>query len=653
MTSMPNLASKHKKVVPVEISWRQVSAFIKTKGKKKKGDTKQQQQGGDVENPQPKAKKQNRKYLLRDVTGKLASGEMMALMGPSGAGKTTMLNVLAGRQGKALRLDGGDIRINGKQVSSKALKSFTGFVTQEDVMEPFLTVKETISFYARLRLPASMSMAEKNQRVNETIRLLGLEKCKDTYIGNSAVKGISGGEKKRVNIACEILSNPSILFLDEPTSGLDAFTALNLAKHLKMLAQETGMVIICTIHQPRSAIFELFDSLLLLGMGQTVYLGPTSKALSYFEEAGFPIPLHENPADFCLDIITPDNSSPEAAADRERQVASLIERYRASSSSTDSYKESDSSEPARTKSTKSLKRQETNSLMTSLAIPKKPGFLTQVFFLVQRSLKNQLRDKQFLAIRILSTLLMALIIGLAWLQLDDGQEQVSDLNGYLFFALIFVAFNELQAVITVFPHEREIFLHDRASGVYNVSSYLFSKLIADLPMHIIVPSLFVVVSYWMVGLNANFKDFIVILFILITMGLVTSSMGFCVSAATSDAGSANALSTVFNIFWVVFAGFFIRKNNIPDFLIWLHYIDPMKYGFGAMVLSQYHDGDKFKCTKKDLAEGGCPWKSSKQIHEMVGADDTDIWADFLILFAFIAFFITLTYLALKYLNKHR
>lgn len=620
------------KVAPVELTWNEVGVTM-SMGRKK---------------PQ--------KVLLKDVSGFVKPGEMLALMGPSGAGKTTMLNVLAQRAPGSQKVSG-EVRVNGSRVERRSFKAFSGFVTQEDVMQPFLTVEETIKFYARLRLPAKMSNKEKDQKVEEVITLLGLAKCRNTRIGNSIVRGISGGEKKRVNIAIEILSNPSVLFLDEPTSGLDAFTALNLVKLLRRMAKETGMTMVCTIHQPRIAIFNLFDHLLLLGQGETVYFGPTKSAVPYFTRAGFPIPEYSNPADFFLDIITPDNTSPSKAKKRQQQVNDLIAYHQANPEVTISRKNSkDSSEVhADSHSDMKLKRRESKALMNSMKIPKKAGWFTQFWHILMRSWVNQSRDLQFVAIRIFSSIFMATIVGFTWFQLGNSQTDVYDRNGFIFFGILSGCFPEMTAVINSFPAEREVFLHDRASGVYKVSSYLMAQFVAGLPLHFIVPGLFVIESYWLVGLNASVHDFFVFFFAVIVMGLVTSSMGRWLSATTKDANGANAASTVLMIIFMVFGGFFITPDSIPDYFIWIHYISPVKYGFNTALLSQYESTDSIKCAgdKNNGTMAACQFLTGKDVIKSVGADETEIWQNFLILLGMMSTFLLFTYAGLRWLNKRR
>ncbi|UZP33910.1 hypothetical protein NXS19_001726 [Fusarium pseudograminearum] len=223
-------------------------------------------------------------------------------MGASGAGKTTFLDILA-RKNKRGQVYG-NFYVNGEKVDDSDYKNVVGFVDQEDTMLPTLTVHETILTSALLRLPRDMGRAAKEQRVLEVEKELGIHHIRDSLIGSEEGKGrgISGGEKRRVGIACELVTSPSILFLDEPTSGLDAYNAYNVIECLVTLAKTYKRTVIFTIHQPRSNIVALFDRLVLLAQGRTVYSGPFNQCQSYFDEIGYECPPGFNIADYLVDL---------------------------------------------------------------------------------------------------------------------------------------------------------------------------------------------------------------------------------------------------------------------------------------------------------------------------------------------------------------
>lgn len=243
----------------------------------------------------------NGKQILAGISGAVHPGELLAIMGASGAGKTTFLDILA-RKNK-IGITGGELYLNGERVRDDEFRSVIGFVDQEDTMLPTLTVHETILDSALLRLPKEMSRASKEQRVEDVERQLGIHAIRHQKIGSEeGGRGISGGEKRRVGIACELVTSPSILFLDEPTSGLDAFNAFNVVECLVTLVKNYNRTVVFTIHQPRSNIVALFDQLILLAKGRTVYSGPFESCQAYFDHIGYSCPPGFNIADYLVDL---------------------------------------------------------------------------------------------------------------------------------------------------------------------------------------------------------------------------------------------------------------------------------------------------------------------------------------------------------------
>lgn len=253
----------------------------------------------------------NDKQILTDIQGSIQPGELMAIMGASGAGKTTFLDLLA-RKNKKGKVQG-DFFINGEKIVDSEFRSIIGFVDQEDTLLPTLTVHETIMDSAMLRLPKEMSLTAKRQKVEDVERQLGIHHIRHQLIGSEeGNRGISGGEKRRVGIACELVTSPSILFLDEPTSGLDAFNAFNVVESLVSLVKNYNRTVIFTIHQPRSNIVALFDQLVLLARGRVVYSGPFASCQSYFDSIGYSCPPGFNIADYLVDLTMHAGQSPTA-----------------------------------------------------------------------------------------------------------------------------------------------------------------------------------------------------------------------------------------------------------------------------------------------------------------------------------------------------
>ncbi|XP_010651815.1 ABC transporter G family member 12 isoform X2 [Vitis vinifera] len=351
--------------------------------------------------------------LLHGVTGYAEPGRIMAVMGPSGSGKSTLLDSLAGRLSRNVIMTG-SVRINGQ----RRLHGGIAYVTQHDVLLGTLTVKETMTYSAHLRLPTTMTKEEVNGIVEETILEMGLQNCANGFIGNWHIRGISGGEKKRLSIALEILTQPRLLFLDEPTSGLDSASAYFIIQTLKNTACN-GRTVISSIHQPSSEVFALFDHLLLLSGGETVYHGEAKRAVEFFAEAGFPCPSRRNPSDHFLRCInssfdTIRNTSMGSHKPHSQEIkklsdplmnmatadikATLVEKYKCSKYAT-----------------KARSRIREISVIDGLEIEKKggsqAGWQKQLLILTQRSFVNMSRDAGYYWIRILVYTVLSICVG--------------------------------------------------------------------------------------------------------------------------------------------------------------------------------------------------------------------------------------------------
>lgn len=268
--------------------------------------------------------------ILQPIDMNFPAGVLNVIIGPSGSGKTSLLNAMALRLHNSIRTryhPSGALTFNGAVPSGSVIRSVCSYVCQEDDLLPFLTVRETLRFAAGLRLPSYISKEEKCLRSEEVLLKMGLKDSANNLIGNDMIKGISGGEKRRVSIAIQILTNPQILLLDEPTSGLDVFTASSIVEVLQGLANE-GRTIILTIHQARSDLFDRFRNVLLLAKGGSpVYAGSTKEMLGYFGKHGYHCPQHTNPADFVLDMITIDLQQADGGVSSRRRVQQLIKGW--------------------------------------------------------------------------------------------------------------------------------------------------------------------------------------------------------------------------------------------------------------------------------------------------------------------------------------
>ena len=421
------------------------------------------------------------------------------LVGPSGSGKSTLLNTLACRLDVNTIVEG-EMRLNGAPYDNAELKRIAGYVMQSDLLNGYLTVEETLMYTARLRLPRSFTDKERRERVHDVMGDLGLSHVHNVIVGTPLKKGISGGERKRVCVGLQLLNRPQLLFLDEPTSGLDSVTALDLLRTFHALAhgksQEKAVTIVCSIHQPQAKIFNLFDSLILLKAGTILFQGPRKQAMvrpvhcffvhhrpswSAFQEvyriAGFPCPVHANPADHLLDVITPPRSNhllgtATVSLEQQQAIDEAIMK-------------------AQSESDVDLNMGVNKRLVQMANLPVNPSWPKQVQILFGRSMQEQLRQSRIFITSMIQTVIMAILIGTVFLNIGTGQKSVVRREPSLFFCAVNQGIFGALMVINSFPVERALSLRERASGSYCASSYFIAKILAETLVQLPVPIIFV------------------------------------------------------------------------------------------------------------------------------------------------------------------
>ncbi|KAL8250774.1 hypothetical protein R6Q59_034467 [Mikania micrantha] len=519
--------------------------------------------------------------ILNGITGMVHPGELMAVLGPSGSGKSTLLNALAGRLPE--HYFSGTVLANGRKLNKMILKR-TGFVTQDDVLYPHLTVRETLIFCALLRLPKSLSRREKTAVADSVIAELGLTKCQNTIIGNTFIRGVSGGERKRVSIAHEMLVNPSLLILDEPTSGLDSTAAHRLVSTLGGLAHQKGKTVVTSVHQPSSRVFQMFDTILVLSEGRCIYFGKGSEAMRYFESVDFRPSFPMNPADFLLDLAN-DVWQQDSTTDKERPnikqmlISSynelLAPKVKDACLDTANIASKDYT-VAKNKEQKNYRTRTNNFVNT---------WFNQFAVLIQRSLKER-KHETFNPLRVFQVMAASLLSGFMWWHSDF--RDIQDRLGLLFFFSIFWGvFSSFNAVFA-FPQDRPVFTKERASGMYSLSSYFMARIIGDAPMELILPTMFLSITYWMCGLKPELGAFILTLLILLAYVLVSQGLGFAVGAIIMDAKQASTVVTVTMLAFVLTGGYYVHK--VPSFMAWIKYISSTFYSYRLLIRVQYGQG---------------------------------------------------------------
>ncbi|KAL8509520.1 hypothetical protein ACS0TY_016654 [Phlomoides rotata] len=531
------------------------------------------------------------KDILNGITGSVDPGEVLALMGPSGSGKTSLLSLLGGRVRDPTH--GGSVTYN-DQPYSKSLKSRIGFVTQDDVLFPHLTVRETLTYAARLRLPKTLTKEGKDQRAADVIYELGLESCQDTMIGGSFVRGISGGERKRVCIGNEIIINPSLLFLDEPTSGLDSTTALRIVDTLHDIA-EAGKTVVTTIHQPSSRLFLKFDKLILIGKGSLLYFGKATEALLYFSSIGCNPLISMNPAEFMLDLANgnvTDISVPSELDDKVQMgntttetksgkpAPSLVHEYLV-----EAY-ETRVAEIEKKKLRTPLSIDE--EIKTKVSSSKREwgaSWFEQYCILFARGLKERRHD-YFSWLRVTQVLATATILGLLWWQSGSNDpKELEDQAGLLFFIAVFWGFFPVFTAIFTFPQERAMLSKERAADMYRLSAYFVARTTSDLPLDLILPVLFLLVVYFMAGLRMDVASFFLTIVTVFLCIIAAQGLGLAIGATLMDLKKATTIASVTVMTFMLAGGFFVK--NVPAFISWLRYLSFNYHTYKLLLKVQY------------------------------------------------------------------
>ena len=509
------------------------------------------------------------------------------IMGPSGAGKTTLCGALAAQlpvsPGATLE---GVVTVNGRPWDETV---HCAFVKQDDEFFSQMTVRETIDLAARLRLHRSVPEATKAALVQQLIGKLGLAKCAETAVGSSSSRGISGGERKRLSIALELLTAPGLLILDEPTSGLDAFAAESVVASLKRLAVTDGTTIVLTIHQPRASIYNMIDDLVLLADGRVVYAGPASQAAAYFGRLGFPSPPGCSVAEFVVDLVSVDHSSPEAEAGSHARLAQLAGAWAAAVRGT-------SSSGPGSKAVLSQYLEASSSPGSSKAGSRpRAGPLDQFRLLFGRAWRQVTRDKATTLVRATTALSSALIFGSLFNRLGLSQPAIQSRLGLLQVAVINTAMSSLIKTLQAFPRERAIVESERGKKAYAVFPYLTAKLLAELPTGASFPLLFCSLLYPTAGLNGAPKRFARFLGITTLTSLVAGSMGLTIGAAAPNAEAAVAIGPSLMVVFIILGGFYSSASTVPKALRWLAHGSLIKQGFEGLCVNDLQ-GLRFETT---------------------------------------------------------
>jgi ABC-type multidrug transport system ATPase subunit len=547
-------------------------------------------------------------------------------MGPSGSGKSTFLKMISGRSLSAGLMSSfvqsGRITLNGVPVSAKT-RHVCAFVEQDDDYHmPALTVRETLRYAAIIKLPANVSRKRKIARAEEVLKMLGLRDCADGVVGGELLKGISGGEKRRLSLACEMINDPAVLIVDEPTSGLDANTARNVMEALRDIAR-SGRTVIASLHQPRSDIYNMADNYMILAKrGNVIFQGPRDALIPNFALAGHICPPLYNPSDFSMDLVSVDVRGERRQQETTARINALISHWKAHEAK---IMETKPARPAQN-ALQLEERQEVTPIWISLPV------------VLERSWKNTWRQSDLFFTRLVQAPILAVCFYVFFLRLRNGPSGAQDRIGIvgkrfgsLFLALVltccvaectsaisFVGFLNLAAL---YPQEKTVFFHDYrgAGGRYSSAAFIIAFSIFAILPELISALLFAVIMNVATGMQTSARiyfEFAIAIWAQLNFG---ESVGIAFASYFSTMGLSVSLVSNFLTFAALASSVF--SASVAKFLSDIAWAFPMKYA-AHILLQNEMTGLRFNCSPESIQNGECTAVDGQQALDLFNFHDS-------------------------------
>eukprot|EP00347_Sterkiella_histriomuscorum_P003173 403365311 len=509
------------------------------------------------------------KEILKTITGYALPGEATYIIGSSGSGKTTLLNMICDRiiPKKEIKMKRKVLMNDTTPLDIESFSKVGAYVMQDDVFFEYFTPREALRFAARLKLNISKDLQDK--RVEKVLDDLGLTAVADSQIGGMHAKVLSGGEKKRTAIGIALITDPIILLLDEPTSGLDSFKALQIVKLLNKQASY-GRTVLATIHQPSTQSFYIFERLILMTDGNVIYEGKPQDSVKYFKQIGFHVPKFSNPSDYFMSrILTVEY--PKSEFD-EKKLEFLKQQFE------------EHNKPEILQTIQDVKLDSVNQDLLTFHVSKK-GQLKQ---LMRREFIGLYRNPQHLRVKVLRQIIVGLLVLAIFFGLDGTDRlDVQGLTGCLFFIAVNQTMMLVFSSLIVFQEERPMFLREYAQQMYGIPAYFFCKVIVEIPLNIIQTYIFSFIVYWGIGTIASFWLFLRFSFVILTLEYVAAGFGYFISSLFRNTETAVLFVPVFMMPLMLLGGFFSNVGNTMEWILWLQYVSPIRYGAEALIQNEF------------------------------------------------------------------
>ncbi|KAL3663572.1 hypothetical protein V7S43_011459 [Phytophthora oleae] len=578
------------------------------------------------------------KNILRNVSGVFKPGTMTLILGQPGSGKSSLMKLLSGKfpAGKNVSVQG-DVTFNGLSLETleKRLPQLVAYVPQNDKHLPTLTVKETLEFAHACN---GRDQAASEAHPDVVIRQLGLENCQNTVVGDTMLRGVSGGERKRVTTGEMLFGNNLVLFMDEISTGLDSAATFDIISTQSKVAKTSNKTVVISLLQPSPEVFELFDDVLLLNDGYVMYHGPRSEARSYFEEMGLKCPPSRDVADFLMDLGT--------AKQRQYGTGSVP---RLASQFADEFDKSDTHKRMLQDLRAPLAHELDKVKVYIEHMPEfQQNFLSGTATVVARELRVLFQDSAAAKSRLFMALVLGLLYGTAFYQFDEVNSQI--VMGLAYTAVDTLSVAKSSMIPTILA-TRDVIYKQRGANFYRTSSYVIASSVKQIPVILAETLLFGSIVYWMCGFVASAESYILYQVVLFLVNMTYAAWFFFIATVCPNINVANPIALLSLLFLATFSGFLITKDTIPVYLSWVYWISPHTWGIHAVAVAQYRDSRFNTCVYNGVDY--CEQYGMQMGEYMlsvygVPAEKYWLWYGLVFLAAAYVFFMVLSCLVLEY-----
>lgn len=557
--------------------------------------------------------RQGEKNVLDNICGRFPPNQLIAIMGPSGAGKSSLLDVLSGYRSNGVT---GQILTNRHARNINAFRRVSCYIQQDDRLQPLLTVRESMDSAADFKLGHRVPREERRKIIENVMSLLGLEESQHTRAGQ-----LSGGQKKRLSIALELINNPRVMFLDEPTTGLDSQSCSQCIKLLKTISQQ-GRTIICTIHQPSATLFQMFDQVYLLSGGNCLYQGATSELVDYLTFINLPCPKYHNPADYVIELANGEYGM--------ESVKTMVEHSQNGKSTQwfdksfikypSTYSINNNNFTISEDTTKKSKRARMCSMSAGEPL-QDTSYSNQLGVLISRGVLKIKRDATLTHLRIIVNLFVAIMLGVLFNQSGTDASTVLINYNLLFSILIHHVMTSMMLNVLTFPMEMTILIKEHFNRWYSLKAYYVSVNLLDIPVAGISCLIFTAIVYPLTGQPMELLRFIMFNFTSLLVVFIAQSVGYMVGAVFNVV-NGTFVGPVLVVPMMMFSGFGVSIKDIPKYLQWGGELSYLRYGLEGYIAAIYGlDRGELAC--HDLY---CHYKSPKKFLQTVSQSSDRFWS---------------------------